>query len=85
LHELLGKKGTKGILLALEKSPKKFNELLDSLQPPRISRRTLARRLRELENFGLIERELPKKPPGVLYVLTSDGKQKIKLIKELEK
>jgi len=72
-------------LLALEKSPKKFNELLDSLQPPRISRRTLARRLRELENFGLIERELPKKPPGVLYVLTSDGKQKIKLIKELEK
>jgi DNA-binding HxlR family transcriptional regulator len=84
LLELLGKIGTKGILVGLEKSPKKFSELLDSLQP-RISRRTLARRLRELENFGLIKRELPEKPPGVLYVLTPGGKQKIKLIKELEK
>jgi len=84
LLDVLGKTGTKGILLALEKSPKGFSELFDSLQP-RISRRTLARRLRELENLGLIRRKLPEKPPGVLYVLTPEGKQKIKLIKELEK
>jgi DNA-binding HxlR family transcriptional regulator len=84
LLELVSKKGTKEILLALEKEPKKYTELLDSLRP-RITRRTLARRLRELESFNLVKRELPEKPPGVLYVLTPVGKQRIKLIKELEK
>ena len=84
LLELLGKKGTKEILLALEKSPGKFTELLDLLQP-QITRRTLARRLRELESLNLIKRKLPEEPPGILYVVTPSGKQKIKLIREFEK
>jgi DNA-binding HxlR family transcriptional regulator len=84
LLELLAKKGNKDILLALEKGPRRFTELLNSLEP-RIARRTLARRLRELEGFGVITRKLPDEPPGVLYSLTKKGRERIKLIVELEK
>ncbi|TQD23597.1 helix-turn-helix domain-containing protein [Methanolobus vulcani] len=50
----------------------RFNEIMDNLGD--ISPKTLADRLKELEKFGLIEREaFAEIPPRVEYSLTKDG------------
>ncbi len=49
------------------------------------SRETFARRLRELEELGLIKRTiLHLRPPGVSYSLTKKGKRVIILLNNLE-
>jgi DNA-binding HxlR family transcriptional regulator len=53
---------------------RRTHELLAAL--PGISSKTLTIRLRDLENHGLVERQVyPEVPPRVVYGLTAKGKQ----------
>ncbi|MEK6893140.1 MAG: helix-turn-helix domain-containing protein [Nanoarchaeota archaeon] len=67
-----------------DKSKKRFNVLLEELQP--ISSRTLSKRLKELEKTGLVERcKFNEIPPRVEYSLTISGLEIIKCFKPLSK
>jgi DNA-binding HxlR family transcriptional regulator len=66
------------------KAKKRFNILLEELKP--ISSRTLSKRLKELENAGLVERrKFNEIPPRVEYSLTLSGLEIIKCFKPLSK
>jgi DNA-binding HxlR family transcriptional regulator len=85
LLKLLAKKGSKEILLELRKEPRRYKEL-EELLTPKINKRTLARRLIELETAGLISRRVSaERPPSTTYELTAKGKEALKLIIKLEK
>lgn len=70
--ELIGKRWTGAIVCALTEGPLRFGELVKAV--PGVSDRLLSRRLRELENEGLVEREVePGSPVRVTYSLTERG------------
>ncbi len=54
--ELIGKRWTGAILSALTEGPQRFAELVRAV--PGLSDRLLSQRLRELEEEGLVEREV---------------------------
>ena len=69
---LLERRWTVSILWASSQGASRFNELKQAVGaiPPR----TLAQRLVDLEEAGLIERRVfDARPPRVEYVLTADG------------
>lgn len=71
---ILGNKWTLAILRDLFTGTKRTSELLTSLRG--ISPRTLARRLRELEDCEIITRKVyPEIPPRVEYSLTPRGRE----------
>ena len=70
--ELVGKRWSSGILLALRRGAERFSEILASI--PGLSDRVLAERLRELESVGLLQREvIATMPVQVRYRLTDRG------------
>ena len=70
--ELIGKRWTGAIVCALTEGPLRFGELVKAV--PGVSDRLLSQRLRELENEGLVEREVePGSPVRVTYSLTERG------------
>lgn len=70
--ELIGKRWTGAILCALTEGPLRFGELVRAI--PGLSDRLLSRRLRELEQEGLVEREVEAGTPvRVIYSLTEKG------------
>lgn len=70
--ELIGKRWTGAIVFALTEGPLRFGELAKAV--PGLSDRLLSRRLRELEEEGLVEREVePGSPVHVTYSLTEAG------------
>jgi DNA-binding HxlR family transcriptional regulator len=70
--ELIGKRWTGAILIALTDGPKRFGELAKAV--PGLSDRLLSQRLRELEEEGLVERTVaPDAPVKVTYALTVRG------------
>jgi DNA-binding HxlR family transcriptional regulator len=70
---VIGKKWTVLIVRDLLQGTKRFNELLYSLEG--ISPKTLSERLKELEESGVIDREVyPEIPPRVEYSLTDKGR-----------
>ncbi len=70
--ELIGKRWTGAIVWALTERPQRFGELSKAV--PGLSDRLLSRRLRELEDEGLVEREVePGSPVRVTYSLTEAG------------
>jgi DNA-binding HxlR family transcriptional regulator len=70
--ELIGKRWTGAIVSALIARPLRFGELTKAV--PGLSDRLLSRRLRELEDEGLVEREVePDSPVRVTYSLTEAG------------
>jgi DNA-binding HxlR family transcriptional regulator len=72
--ELIGKRWTGAIVFALTEGPLRFGELAKAV--PGLSDRLLSRRLRELEQEGLVEREVePGSPVRVTYSLTEAGAQ----------
>ncbi|HEY9788113.1 MAG TPA: helix-turn-helix domain-containing protein [Candidatus Obscuribacterales bacterium] len=80
--ELLGNKWTLAILRDLFHGTRRTSELLKSLEG--ISARTLARRLRELEDSKLISRKVyPEIPPRVEYSLTERGRDTRNLLLQL--
>lgn len=71
--ELIGRRWTGSILRALITGDHRFNELLTAI--PGLSDRLLAERLRELEETGLVRREVDSGPPlRVSYSVTEKGR-----------
>lgn len=72
--DLLGKRWQLAILYAAHLGAVRFGEFADSVGG--VSARMLTERLRELEEAGLMEREvIPTSPPQVEYRLTERGKK----------
>ncbi|HEX3174808.1 MAG TPA: helix-turn-helix domain-containing protein [Solirubrobacterales bacterium] len=70
--ELIGKRWTGAIVCALTEGPQRFGELTKAV--PGLSDRLLSRRLRELEEEGLVERQVEAgSPVRVTYSLTKTG------------
>lgn len=69
---ILGSKWSVLILQQLLSGDRRTHELLEAL--PGISSKTLTLRLRELEKYGLLARQVyPEVPPHVEYSLTEKG------------
>jgi len=80
--ELIGKRWTGAIVCALTEQPMRFGELAKAV--PGLSDRLLSQRLRELEDEGLVEREVePGTPVRVTYSLTGKGAELRPAIQEL--
>jgi len=70
--ELIGKRWSAGILVAIAKDSHRFSEIVNVVSG--LSDRLLAQRLRELEAAGLVTREvIPSTPVQVRYHLTESG------------
>ena len=70
--ELIGKRWTGAIVSALGEGPLRFGELVKAV--PGLSDRLLSRRLRELEEEGVVERVVEDGTPvKVSYSLTAKG------------
>ncbi len=70
------------ILWYLKDEKKRFNELQKLL--PKATQKMLIQKLRELENDGIVHREVyPVVPPKVEYSLTEYGKSLKPIIKQL--
>jgi DNA-binding HxlR family transcriptional regulator len=71
--ELIGRRWTGAILLALSSGAERFHLLLDAV--PGLSDRMLSERLKELEAEGIVRRTvLPTTPVTITYHLTEKGK-----------
>ncbi len=71
--ELVGKRWTGAILRALLHRPRRFSDFSGAI--PEISDRLLSARLKELEEMGLVQREVQDgRPPRVRYRLSQKGK-----------
>lgn len=80
--ELIGKRWTGAIVCALTGRPMRFGELRKAI--PGLSDRLLSQRLRELEDEGLVEREVVAGTPvRVTYSLTPIGRRLGPAIAEL--
>ena len=83
IAEIIGRKWVSLILRDLAKGVQRFGELQHSLT---ISPRVLSSRLQELEDEGLIRREVfAEVPPRVEYTLTEKGRLLIPLIDEMRR
>jgi DNA-binding HxlR family transcriptional regulator len=81
--ELIGRRWTGAILFRLTEGPQRFGELTRAV--PGVSDRLLSRRLRELEEEGLVEREVEAGAPvKVTYSLTEKGEDLGPAIYELK-
>ncbi len=70
--ELIGKRWTGAILRVLLQRPRRFSDFSEEI--PDLSDRLLSERLKELEELGLVQREVrDTRPPQVSYRLTSKG------------
>jgi DNA-binding HxlR family transcriptional regulator len=81
--ELIGKRWTGAIVSALTEGPQRFADLVRAV--PGLSDRLLSQRLRELEQEGLVEREVEAGTPvRVTYSLSEKGADLGPTISELE-
>lgn len=77
--EIIGAKWTALLVHDLSEGPRRFSELEHSCSG--ISPRTLAERLRALEQEGIVERHsYPESPPRVEYELTGKGESLLPII-----
>jgi DNA-binding HxlR family transcriptional regulator len=81
--ELIGKRWTGAIVCSLTERPMRYAELGKAV--PGLSDRLLSQRLRELEEEGLVKREVEAGTPvRVTYSLTDAGRELGPAIKELK-
>jgi len=81
--ELIGKRWTGAIVCALTERPMRYAELGKAV--PGLSDRLLSQRLRELEEEGLVERQVEAGTPvRVTYSLTEAGQQLDPVLSELK-
>ena len=81
--ELIGKRWTGAIVCALTERPMRFGELVKAV--PGLSDRLLSQRLRELEEEGLVERQVEAGTPvRVTYSLTAVGEELGPAVNELK-
>jgi DNA-binding HxlR family transcriptional regulator len=79
---LLERRWTISILYASTQGAERFNEFLDALG--RVPPATLASRLNQLVDAGLLERRvLDTRPPAVEYRLTAEGRRLEPVLREL--
>lgn len=82
--EVLGGKWKMPILWRVKDKPWRYGELKKSLG--KITHKMLTQQLRELEEDGLVHREVfAEVPPRVEYTITEEGKTVIPIIKALQK
>ena len=83
ISDIIGRKWVSLIIRDLAKGAQRFGELQSSLA---ISPRVLSTRLQELENEGLVRREVfAEIPPRVEYTLTERGSLLVPLIEEMRR
>jgi DNA-binding HxlR family transcriptional regulator len=71
--EIVGKRWSSGILLAMARGAERFTDIAASVLD--LSARMLALRLRELEQAGLVDRVIvPTMPVSIRYQLTPQGR-----------
>ena len=71
--ELIGRRWTGAIISVMFKGASRFCELREAI--PGISDRLLTERLKELEDTGIVSRDVtPSRPPQVSYALTEKGR-----------
>ncbi|HEU4739525.1 MAG TPA: helix-turn-helix domain-containing protein [Solirubrobacterales bacterium] len=81
--ELIGKRWTGAIVVALTERPMRYRELGKAV--PGLSDRLLSQRLRELEEEGLVERQVEAGTPvRVTYSLTVLGQELDPVLSELK-
>lgn len=81
--ELIGKRWTGAIVCVLTERPMRYGELVRAV--PGLSDRLLSQRLRELEEEGLVEREVEAGTPvRVVYSLTDAGRELEPALRELK-
>lgn len=86
--EIMGKKWSSNILYLLKNGPNRFNKLMEELSTSnnRISSKSLADRLKDLEEQGLIDRQIVNsRPPSTEYIITKKGLKSIDLMIQLSK
>lgn len=82
--QMLGKRWTGVILRVLSKGPLRFNEMADNI--PHISQKMLSDRLKELEEQGMIIREVyPVTPVRIEYRLSDRGEALCPVLDEVQK
>lgn len=82
--ELIGRRWASAILIAGIKGARRFGEFRAAI--PGISDRMLAQRMRELEDAGLLDREvIPSTPVLIRYSLTPDGHEMMRALLPLVK
>ncbi|MBF8417277.1 winged helix-turn-helix transcriptional regulator [Heyndrickxia coagulans] len=70
--QLLGKRWVGVIIRVLSDGPMRFNEMAERI--PHISQKVLSERLKELEDQGILVREVyPESPVRIEYRLTEKG------------
>jgi DNA-binding HxlR family transcriptional regulator len=80
--EIVGKRWSGGILLAIARGAERFSEITVTVRD--LSGRMLAVRLRELEEAGLVDRVIiPTMPVGVRYRLTDRGRDLLSSLQPL--
>jgi DNA-binding HxlR family transcriptional regulator len=81
--ELIGKRWTGAIVVALTDGPMRYADIGKAV--PGLSDRLLSQRLRELEEEGLVERQVEAGTPvRVTYSLTEAGQQLDPVLSELK-
>jgi DNA-binding HxlR family transcriptional regulator len=82
--DLLSGAWTTNVIWQLSGGPRRFGELKRDI--PRISPKMLTARLRELEDNGIVTREVsPTSPPSVEYELSRLGRELIPVIDSIVK
>lgn len=81
--ELIGGKWSVLLICMLQSGPIRTGSLMRSV--PDISQKMLTQTLRELQNYGIVERiSYPEVPPRVEYRLTQMGHSLAGVVRELE-
>ncbi len=71
--EIVGRRWSSAILLAIARGAERFGDITGSVRD--LSARMLSARLRELEHGGLVDRVIiPTMPVGIRYRLTDQGR-----------
>jgi DNA-binding HxlR family transcriptional regulator len=79
---VLGGAWTPNIIWYLSSGPRRFSELRSDI--PLVSAKVMTQRLRELEERGVISREvMPTSPPSVEYALTEHGQDFLPAIRAI--
>ncbi|MFZ4454098.1 winged helix-turn-helix transcriptional regulator [Salibacterium aidingense] len=82
--QLLGKRWVGIIIRVLEDGPMRFNKIAEQI--PEISKKMLTERLKELEEEGMVQREVfPETPVRIMYSLTNKGEAITPALTEIQK